>query len=127
MGRVPNKVFMSTSSAKAEANQNRGRSDFQTSYTETLTAKETGAIVESARVPRIDLAQLCPSVLVNPAVSKATLSIRVACNVVFVPSVFLHRLSSKPTGSLRSFVSCPPLLLGARQARQHFGGARWFV
>ena len=49
-------VLIRTSSAKAEASQNRGRSDFQKSYTETLTAKEMGAIVESARVPRIVLA-----------------------------------------------------------------------
>ena len=49
-------VLIRTSSAKAEASQNRGRSDFQKSYTETLTAKEMGANVESARVPRIVLA-----------------------------------------------------------------------
>lgn len=49
-------MFIRTSSAKVEASQNRGKSDFQKSYTEALTAKEMGAIVESARVPRIVLA-----------------------------------------------------------------------
>ena len=46
-------VLIQTSSAKAEASQNRGRSDFQKSFTETLTAKEMGANVESGRVPRM--------------------------------------------------------------------------
>ena len=53
-------VLIRTSYAKAEASQNRGKSDFQKSYTETLTAKEMGANVESARVPRIVPACLCP-------------------------------------------------------------------
>jgi len=82
-------VLIQISSAKVEASQNRGRSDFQKSYTETLTAKEMGAIVESARAPRIVLARLCPSVLVNPAVSKVMFPTRCCMRCCF--NRFPHR------------------------------------
>lgn len=104
---VGSSVREANAQVAAEANQNRGRSDFQTSYTETLTAKET--------------------VLVNPAVSKVIEQTnRLASTLVARDGLCERRWSAKCPDGWRltglDLCAAPASYGGACKTLQTFAG-----